>query len=623
MVSPRRRKVQSLHRLLQAPLLIGAAICLGLCGLAVFVLARVESRVRQLAIDVDTRAAPASELVRVVNGVALRVARYNRTRAEPERQTAVAEFASATREFGRVRVAMAAREDGTASATLVREALPRLAAWRQAFDDTAKVCLQTERSTRGIASQTSLLTTLFVQLASDDGKVIPGPRAPDHARTMDAALGGIGEIQNAVLFASSLLDPAQMDRAVTRHAKLLASVNALYQATAPSDLRDFLEEVRNKVKDLGDELANFRQGLIDRNATQEKLSNAGTAALDLLDPVGRQVMTEASRASSAAQTRLDQTLVGLAIAAAAVPLIGLLAGRGLVRRVTRRLAPVVERLGRSASKTAEGAGRADTDASALATTAEEHATAIARLTDGAAHVASAAKSNLTHLQSAAKRAESAGESAQHGSASVADLGEAMRAIAATSQQVQQAVGAIDEIAFQTNVLALNASIEAARAGEAGRGFAVVADEVRRLAQRSATTARETAEVVVRSQATTKRGVAAAEHVSRDFTAIRADVEKIRELLRAAAAGSGSQSEELRTMSAALQELQRGTHATSEQAVRGAQFTAGLHEMAAHLETDTQALAAFLELKPNRPAVSQSSIQPAAAVSNPVPVEAPA
>ena len=83
---------------------------------------------------------------------------------------------------------------------------------------------------------------------------------------------------------------------------------------------------------------------------------------------------------------------------------------------------------------------------------------------------------------------------------------AIARIEQSSQEIEKIIGVIDEIAFQTSLLALNAGVEAARAGETGRGFAVVATEVRALAQRSANASKEIKGLISTSSAQVKQGV---------------------------------------------------------------------------------------------------------------------
>ncbi|HZZ14751.1 MAG TPA: methyl-accepting chemotaxis protein, partial [Candidatus Sulfotelmatobacter sp.] len=98
--------------------------------------------------------------------------------------------------------------------------------------------------------------------------------------------------------------------------------------------------------------------------------------------------------------------------------------------------------------------------------------------------------------------------------SVGATAKKMEELGQSSEQIGRIIGVIDDIADQTNLLALNAAIEAARAGEQGRGFAVVADEVRKLAERTTTATKEIAQMIKTIQGETKAAVDAMESGTR-------------------------------------------------------------------------------------------------------------
>ena len=148
--------------------------------------------------------------------------------------------------------------------------------------------------------------------------------------------------------------------------------------------------------------------------------------------------------------------------------------------------------------------------------------------------------------------------AEHGGNVVSDAVNAMIEINQSSKKISEIIGVIDEIAFQTNLHALNAAVEAARAGEQGRGFAVVAGEVRNLAQRSSEAAKEIKELIRDSQAKVEEG---ADLVNRSGDTLREIVDataKVRAMMEDIAQSARHQSDSIMQINTAITHMDQMT-----------------------------------------------------------------
>ncbi len=236
--------------------------------------------------------------------------------------------------------------------------------------------------------------------------------------------------------------------------------------------------------------------------------------------------------------------------------------KGMVDKLSQIIGDVRE----SSSALSSAAEQVSATAQSMSQGATEQASSVEETSASIEEMASSVQQNAENATITEGMSGKAAKEAVEGGQAVKETVQAMKVIA-------DKIGIVDDIAYQTNLLALNAAIEAARAGEHGKGFAVVADEVRKLAERSQEAAKEIGEVA-------KTSVSLAERAGALLDAIVPSIAKTSDLVQEIASASSEQSSGIGQINSAVTQL---SQLTQENSSASEELAATAEEMSSQAE----------------------------------------
>jgi methyl-accepting chemotaxis protein len=248
-----------------------------------------------------------------------------------------------------------------------------------------------------------------------------------------------------------------------------------------------------------------------------------------------------------------------------------------------RLAATMGEIAESSAQVANASREISMGNLDLSNRTEQQASSLERTTTNVEQLASIAKRYADSSTRAAQLSGSATLAARQGGEVVANVVLTMEKISQSTQAIHSNIGAIQSIAFQTNILALNAAVEAAHAGEQGRGFAVVAAEVRDLAQRSATAAKEISALIENSTRQVKEGSQLARSAGQTIADMAKTVEQVSTVMEEISGASLEQSEGIAEMNRAIAQIDETTQQNAALVEEAAAAAQSLDEQAQSLD----------------------------------------
>ncbi len=322
-------------------------------------------------------------------------------------------------------------------------------------------------------------------------------------------------------------------------------ISIFYEKALTKVLRDPIDELEDATEDLKDGKLDFEISYSSEDELGELSDNfrdAGKKLKTIVSDMGV-ILEQMSEGNFAADTEDESIYVG--------DFAELLSN---IRTMSTQLSETLESIRESSEQVEIGAQQLSDSAQALAEGATDQAASIQELTATVENVTNISEESAETAEKAAEGMGKAEAEARGSRENMQELTAAMDRISATSKEIEEIIGAIEDIASQTNLLALNASIEAARAGEAGRGFAVVADQIGKLAADSAKSAVNTRELISKSLEEIEHGNTIANTTAAAIDKVVANMTQFAAAAKGSAQASRSQADMLKQVEYGIEQI---------------------------------------------------------------------